>query len=542
MSISITLLTILSGVCLLLWGLRTVKRAVLRGYGAQVQAAIALGTQNRLYAFMCGFVTTLFLQSSTATALLASSFVGRGLMTVTAGIAIMIGADIGTAVVAQLLSFDMRWLAPLMLSTGIILHLIFDDGSQKRFIARIIMGLGFMLTALAIIRTAAAPLSLSSTLPLILSPLDAEPVLALLIAIIITYVMHSSLSAILLFATLAASGVLTFHLALLFMIGANLGGAIIPLLAVIRDTPKAAQIPIGNLIMRFLMAGIFITALPLIISQLLATGWDTLQMVMAAHIAYNVGIAVIFMPFISKIAAVCEKLSPSVDDESNEQFKPRYLDKKALSSPSAAISCATRETLHMSEILESMLERSYIALSRLDEGTINKVIEQDDILDTLYAAVKDYIIRLTREELNDKEADQCMRIMNFATNLEYCGDIIESSLMENAAKISRRKDRFSEEGLKEIKAFHERVYANFKLAQSIFLSSDPVLAKQLLDHKRGLVAAEKESTANHMKRLREGLPQTVATSGMHTDVIRDLRRINTYITSIAYGVLKDEKN
>ena len=120
MSITLTLLTILSGVCLLLWGLRTVKRAVLRGYGAQVKSAIGRGTSNRFSVFGSGFVATLFLQSSTATALLASSFVGRGLMTVSAGLAVMIGADVGTAIIAQILSFDMRWLAPLLLSTGII--------------------------------------------------------------------------------------------------------------------------------------------------------------------------------------------------------------------------------------------------------------------------------------------------------------------------------------------------------------------------------------------------------------------------------------
>tara|TARA_B100001750_G_scaffold247805_1_gene274945 strand:+ start:194 stop:1822 length:1629 start_codon:yes stop_codon:yes gene_type:complete len=542
MSITYMLLTILSGVCLLLWGLRTVKRAVLRGYGAQVQAIIAAGTKNRIFAFVCGFGTTLFLQSSTATALLASSFVGRGLMKVTGGIAVMIGADVGTSIVAQVLSFDMRWLAPCLLSFGIILHLIFDNGSHKRFVARIIMGIGFMLTALAIIKTAAAPLSTSETLPLILNPLEAEPILALLIAVLLTYVMHSSLSAILLFAALAAHNVLSFELALTFMIGANFGAGIIPLIAVIRDTPQAVQIPLSNLIMRFIMAVIFMACLPLIIAELQATGWGPLQMLMTAHIGFNVAIAILFMPFIGTLARLVEKLSPSLDDDADETVKPRYLDKKALSSPSAALSCATRETLRMSEVLESMLGKIYMAFSRHDEEAIEKIRQQDDIIDNLFAEIKDYIIRLTREELSDKEADQSMRIMNFATNMEYCGDIIESSLMDNAAKMARRKDQFSEEGLKEIKAFHEKVSSNLKLAQSIFLSSDPILAKQLLEEKRGLVIAERESTVNHMKRLREGLPQTMATSGMHTDVIRDLRRINTYITSIAYGILDKSKS
>lgn len=541
MSLTMMLLTILSGVCLLLWGLRTVKRAVLRGYGAQVQAAIALGTKNRLMAFACGFSTTLFLQSSTATALLASSFVGRGLMTVTAGIAVMIGADVGTAIVAQVLSLDMRWVAPLLLSVGIIFHLIYDDGNQRRFLARIIMGLGFMLTGLAVIKGAAVPLSESATLPLILSPLHAEPFLALLVAMVLTYLMHSSLSAILLFAALTGQGLLSIELALMFMLGANLGAGFIPVIAVMRDTPQALQIPLSNLIMRFVMTCLFWAVMPQITDSLQTTEWSAVQMLLTAHIGYNVALALIFMPFIGPLAKLCAKLRPDISNEADLQLKPRYLDKKALSSPSAALSCAMRETLHMAEILETMLDKTYYALATHDENAIEAIKKQDEVLDTLFAATKDYIIRLTREELSDKEADQSMRIMNFATNMEHCGDIIENSLMINAAKMARRQDKFSDEGLKEIKSFHDKVYSNLKLAQSIFLSSDPALARQLLDYKRGLVKAERESIANHMKRLREGLPQTIATSGMHTDVIRDLRRINTYITSIAYGILDENK-
>jgi phosphate:Na+ symporter len=520
--------------------LRTVKRAFLRGYGAQIQAAISYGTRNRFTAFGCGFITTLFLQSSTATALLASSFVGRGLMTVSAGLAIMIGADIGTAIIAQILSLDMRWLAPLLLSTGIIFHLIYDDGNQKRFAARIVMGLGFVLTGLAIIRVAAAPLAASETLPLILAPLEAEPILALILAVILTYILHSSLSAILILTTFAASGVLSLELAIVFIIGANLGAGLIPLIAVMRDTPQAFQVPLGNLIMRLTVALITMIAMPYAVEYLDATDWANAQKVLAAHIGFNLLLAFLFMPFIRQIAALCQRLSPSKESEEDLQMRPRYLDKKALSSPAAALSCATRETLHMAELLEDMLDKSFYALSRHDEAAIKEIIQKDEVLDSIFAAIKDYIIRLTREELSDREADQSMRIMNFATNLEYCGDIIENSLMVNARKMVRRNDKFSAEGLKEIKSFHDKVYANLKLAQSIFLSSDPVLARQLLDYKKGLVKAERDSMQNHMARLREGLPQTVATSGIHTDVLRDFRRINTYITAIAYGVLSKD--
>lgn len=538
MPLSTTLITILSGVCLLLWGLRLVKRAVLRGFGTQVQSGIALGTRNRLWALMSGMVITLFLQSSTATALLASSFVGRSLMSVTAGLAIMIGADIGSAVVAQILSFKITWLAPLLLSAGIITHLIYDNTSGKRrHVARIIIGIGFMLMALSIIREAAAPMAASDTLPLILRPLESEPILAVLIAAIITYMMHSSVSAILLFATLTGSGALPLDLGLMFMVGANFGIGLVPLFAVMRDTPKAVQIPLGNIIMRLVMGIAFLSFIPFIMREMALFDISDTQKIIYAHIAFNLAIAVMFMPFVEHLGKLCAKLSPVRESERDMERKPRYLDNKALSTPSVALSCATRETLHMAEIVEEMLKDSYEAIADHDEDTILRIKNKDDVLDVLFAAVKNYIIALSREELGDKETEQSMNIMTFATNLEHCGDIIDKSLMDIAGQKAKTQDSFSEEGLAEIKSFHEKVVKNLKLAQSIFISQDPILAKQLLEYKVGLKIAETQSAKSHMARLRSGLPATIATSAMHMDVIRDLRRINTYVSSVAYSIL-----
>lgn len=540
MSLSVTLLYILSGICLLLWGLRTVKRAVLRGYGAKVQKVISKGTKNRFLAMLSGIGATLFLQSSTASALLTSSFVGRGLMTTAAGLAVMIGADIGTSMVAHLLSFRIAWIAPLILSSGIIYHLIFDDGGRHRYAARILIGLGFMLTGLAVIRDASLPLTESGTLSAILKPLEDEPVLAILVSMVLTYIMHSSLSAVLLFATLTFSGVLSIHLALMFVIGANVGGAIIPLIAVIRDTPQAVQIPLGNLLMRIVVGLLLLLLIPYVMTGLEQSGWDLSRQVVFSHMGFNLTIALLFLPFVNMLAVLCERLSPAVDHEEEQATKPRYLDPKALGTPQAALSCAMRETLHMAEVLEKMLQQSFKAFEKNDPDLADDIKKDDDILDTLFIAVKDYMIRLSREELADRETEKSLHIMTFATNLEHCGDIIDKSLMELAKKKIDNRDQFSDQGLAEIKAFHTRVMDNLRMAQSIFLSSDEDLAEQLLAGKKDLKMAEKASSRSHMERLRTGLPQTIATSELHMDVIRDYRRINTYISSVAYSILEKD--
>jgi phosphate:Na+ symporter len=519
-----------------------VKRAVLRGYGDTVQSGIALGTKNRFVAALSGMVVTMALQSSTATALLASSFVGRGLMTVSAGLAIMIGADVGTAIVANVLSFKMEWIAPLFISIGIIMHLSIDNISgTKRHMARIIIGLGFMLMALGMIREASAPLADSYVLPLILKPLLSEPLLAVLISAIIAYLMHSSVSAILLFSTLAATNVLPLELAYIFVIGVNFGVGLIPLFAVLKDTPAAVQVPLGNLIMRLIMGIVF-----LVFIQKISLFWETtelsaLEKVMFTHIGFNLAIMIAFLPFVGTLTKICARLSPVKDEDEGENYKkPRYLDEKALTTPSVALSCATRETLHMAEILEGMLKNSYKALETNDEAFVQTISDEDDSLDNLFLAIKKYIIKLSREELRDSETEQSINIMNFATNIEHCGDIIEKSLMPMATKKMRGRNKFSDEGLKEIKSFHNKVVSNLQLAQSIFLSNDPKLAKQLIDYKKGLKVAENATAASHMKRLKSGITESIATSDIHMDVIRDLRRINSYISSVAYSVLDDD--
>ncbi len=538
MPVTLLLLTILSGICLLLWGVRTVKRAILRGYGGQLQNMIASATKNRFTAMLSGLGVTMLLQSSTATALLASSFVGRAMMSAAAGVAVMIGADIGTSVIAQILSFKLDWLAPLLLSVGIIYHLMFDDGGRRRYQARILIGFGFMLTSLAIIREAAAPLQDSNVLPLILQPLESEPVLALLVAMVLTYIFHSSLSAVLLFASLAGSGILSFELGLVFIIGANIGGAFIPLIAVLKDKPAAIHVPAANLLMKLIMGLGCLIGFSYVAPFIQSLTNDTTHQLIFAHMGLNIAIGVVFIAFIKTIASLCARLIPDTLRESDDTIKPRYLDSKALGTPSIALSCAMRETLHMAEILEIMLRETFNALEDDDEKSLRALKEKDDALDALFLAVKDYIIKLSREELDDIEANKGFMILNYATNLEHCGDIIDKSLIELIRKKIHQNDHFSDEGFAEIKNFYSTVMEHFQLSQNVFLNGDEEFAQKLIDGKKKLKLAEKATAQNHMKRLKTSNAATIATSELHMDVIRDLRRINTYVSSVAYTILE----
>jgi phosphate:Na+ symporter len=536
MTATYILLTIISGVCLMLWGVRMVKLGFIRAYGASLRQVIAKGTKNRFTALVSGFGVTLLLQSSTATALMLTSFADRGMIAVSAAIAVMIGADIGTTILAQIFTFDLKYLSPLLLITGVILHMIYENGGKMRHAARIIIGLSFILMSLGLIREAAIPLKESDVLPLIIEPLNNEHALALCVAVLLTWLMHSSLAAVLLFSAMSASGVIPLYLTLVMILGANIGAAITPIIATMKDSPLARRIPIGNLMMRLITSIIMFFFLGYFVEFFEQGSIPADRIAVTFHMIYNIVLACIFLPWTQHIASMAEKIMPD-NKENDNPMLPQYLDKGAVNSPPVALTCAARETLRLADYLEKMLNNTIEIFEKGDTKLIETTRKYDNIIDSVYKSIKLYMTKLTQEEFDRKEADKYVQILTFSTNLEHAGDIIDKSLLEMAEKKIRNQDSFSKEGFEEIKKIHKMVVENLRLAQNLFLAQDRELAQQLLNEKKLLRVFEKKSTVSHFQRMTSGLSETLATSSLHLDIVRDYRRINTYVTSVAYSIL-----
>lgn len=517
-----------------------VRRGFLRGFGAQLKRVISMGTRNRLSSFLSGIFVTFFLQSSTATILLISSFAKSGLITSFAALAVVIGADVSTTLVARLLVLDLSLLSPLLIIGG---YMVYADNAagQRNQYARILIGLGLMLLSLSLLRQAIGPLKESEVLPFILAPLNSDPVIAILIAAIITWIMHSSLAAVLLFATLATGGMIDLELGLYLVMGANLGGAVIPYALMMRENSSAVhRVTIGNLIMR---SSIILLLLPLsdTIAQLLALVSATPDIALInTHIGFNILLALVFIPLVSILAKVCQKIVPDKINKDSPET-PVFLDEKALDTPVIALAGAARETLRMAEFVETMLEETIETFRKNDPKLVRKIKEQDNIVDRIYENIKLYMTNLSRESLDTAEANRYVQILTFSTNLEYVGDIIDKNLMELAEKKIKKSENFSSEGWEEIEAFHNAVLENMQLAQNIFLLQDTELARQLVEEKKFMRKAMRKSSEKHFQRLSEGKTSSLATSSLHMDVIRDYRRINTYMTAVAYNIIEQEK-
>ncbi len=531
------MLNIIAAVCLLLWGVTLLRLGVTRGFGAELRRFLAMCTGNRVKAFFAGIGMTALLQSSMATTLIVTSFAGQGMVNASAGLAIILGADVGTTLVAQFFSHNMGLLTPIAMVAGYILFSLERSGTIKN-IGRIFVGLALMLMALAWIKDASSPLKESDTLPLILAPLENDPFFAVLLAALFTWIAHSSLAIVLLVMSLVAGGVLPHMLGFYMVLGANLGGTIAPLLATLRDNPDAMRIPLGNMIIRAI--GVFgcLPLLGFVVPYIDQIDSDHARQIVHFHMGFNIVLALLFLPFTGVLNRILKKALPT-RPPSDDPGMSRYLNDKDLDMPSVALAAAARETLRMGDIIQQMLEDTLKVLKTNDEKLLLKIKDEDNTVDRLYGSIKNYMAKLSREFMDDREAQRYVQILTFSTNIEHVGDVIDKNLMPLAQKKIKNLHHFSDAGFKEIEHMHKLVLESVQLAQSLFISNDIDSARRLIEGKEIIRKAEIDGMTTHINRLRGGVPETIATSSLHLDIIRDYRRINTYMCTVAFPLLEE---
>ncbi len=531
-----TVLNVVGSVALLLWGVRMVRTGLTRAFGATLRRAIGLCARNRFTAFMGGIAITGLLQSSTATSLLVSSFAGRGLIPLSIAFAVMLGADIGTTVAAQVLSFDLGWASPLLIGAGVIAFLS-SDNDKTRHVGRVAIGLGLMLLSLKLLALATQPLRTAPAFMAVLQGLQDEYVIAVAFAAVATWFVHSSLSVVLLIMAFAGSGLVEPKLALALVIGANIGGALAPYMAQSGAEVEARRVPLANLLTRAAVGVALLPFLGPIVGWLALIDPSATRLPVNFHTAFNVVASLVFLPLVDVVAWACTRLLPD-RPVTDDPGRPRHLDPNVLDSPTEALACALRETLNLGDKVADMLRQTIDVFERSDPKAVKAIEQADDSVDRLYEAIKLYLIQTSRSDLGEEESRRYVEILTFTTNLEHVGDIVDKNLMELAAKKIKNRYAFSPEGLAELKEFHARVLENLRLALNVFTTRDLVLARRLVAEKTAMREAEARAADSHFARLREGRPESIETSSIHMDVIRDFKRINGHLTSVAYPILE----
>ena len=530
---------------LLLWGTHMVSTGVQRGYGMALRRALERNLGHRWLAFLTGVGVTTLLQSSTATGLMAMSFAAAGVIALAPALAVMLGANVGTALVTQVLSFNVGLIAAPLVLAG-VLTFRWSAGSRIKNVGRAAIGLGLMILALTGLQHTLSPVENTPLLRSILESLSGDPVFAVLIASLLTWACHSSVAIVLLVSSLASSHLLGAPGTLALVCGANLGGAMPAL--VHASTPVARRLPLGNLLVRLTGVAVVLPWLPEVARLLQHVTPADARLAVDFHVAFNLALALVFLPGVKRLAGLLVRLLPD-PPQPTDPGRPLYLESAALDSATVALANATRETLRMADMVEGMLKTSLEVFRTQDRARAESVSATDRAIGQLGSAIRGYLVAIGSEQTLDdaREGARLQDILSAVINVEHVSDIVANSLMEFAVKQQKRGQALSADELEAIAVMHSELFESLRLAMTIFLRDDQSAAQRLVQRKARLRELEAETTALAVQHLRdatlasravgpEGAPATPDESGV-LRVVRDLRRIHSHLASFAYPVL-----
>ena len=478
MAVILTLLDLAGTVALLLWGVRMVQTGLQRAFGPQLRGFLSRALGGRVRAFLAGIGVTTLLQSSTATGLMITGFAAGGSVGLVPALAVMLGANIGTTLIVQLLSFDVAPLAPLLVLLG---YLAFNRGtaSRRRDLGRVAIGLGLMLMALHQMLGLLAPIGSQPGLRLVLATLEGEPLAALLLGAVLSWVAHSSVAVVLLVMSLATHGVIGLPVALALVLGANLGTALNPVLEGARGAdPATRRVPVGNLLIRALGCLAALPALPWLAQGLSALQPDPARALADAHTGFNLVLGLVFLPLLPAYARLLRRLLPA-RPEQEDPSRPRHLDRSALATPPLAVGLAAREALRLADVLQEMLQGVRDAFARDDRAAIAETRRMDDVLDRLNAAIQAYLTELSDAALEPADRRRAERVLLFAIHLEQAGDVVERDLMAQATKQQKQGLALPPAQRAALLALVDRLRSNLGQAASLLLTGDLRAARQL---------------------------------------------------------------
>jgi phosphate:Na+ symporter len=536
MNLALTLVNLAGSVALLLWGVRMVQTGVQRAFGAKLNSFLAKALHNRLEAFLTGIGVTAILQSSTATGLMVTGFAAGGLVGLVPALAVMLGANVGTTLIVQILSFDVAEVAPGLILVGVVLFRRASAG--LRDFGRVLIGLGLLLMALHQFVELLSPYEDVAGLRPLMATISAQPLLAVLVSAVLTWAAHSSVAIVLVIMSFATRGTIPPDAAFALVLGANLGTAINPVLEGAGGDRVAMRLPVGNLVNRIIGVGLVLALLPYIGPWLLKIDPNPAHAVADFHTAFNLALALLFFPILRPYADLLCRFMPAKVDQ-DDPGKPLYLDAAARETPIVALAGAAREALRMADMLDTMLLGLRNTFEKASRQHIDETKRLDDILDRLNAAIDVYVTTLDSERLGEDDHRRVRQILLFAANMKHAGDIIDKNLFGTASKMVKRGVTFSKPEQAELLAAIDRLAANLRTAKSLLMTGDARIARELAAEKGNFRHIEISATDEHFERLAAGHVDNAANGAMHLDALRDLASVNAQLVAgAAYPVLE----
>jgi len=476
-----------------------------------------------------------FLQSSTAVAVLVSNFVAKGGLAAAVGLAILLGADVGSALVTQLLMVRQAFLTPLLLLVGVAIFLRGEGNARQ--VGRILIGLALIFVSLDMIRAATGPLVGNPSTQMVMAYLGRDLATAFVIGGAFAWVVHSSVAAVLLFVTLAAQAVLPTTAAAAMILGANLGGALIAFVLTLSAPMVTRRMVIANLILRgggAILITLLIAALPELLTYL---GKAPARQAINLHLVFNLALAVVALPFVGQFMTALTALIPDRPADVNAVESATALDLTALNRPQRGLDCAARELLGMGQKIEQMLIAVEPLYDTWNAADGKAIYEQDLAIKKMHLNVKLYLAKLGRHGLDEDLGRRSMELASISSSLDSASDAIARVMLDLAKRLDTQDLKFSTQGREEIHDFSDRVQSNVQLALNVMMNQNPAEARELVAAKEKVRRVEQKLQRNHIGRLREGLAESIDTSNIHQETLRALKQINTAFSMVGYPIL-----
>ena len=536
---TLVLVNLLGGVALLLWGVRMVRTGITRAWGESLKQFLAHRLGNRMSAFIAGTAATTVLGSGTATSLIVSNLAAASGLSVSLGLAVILGADVGSAITTTLFASGSSFLkqaSPLLVFAGYLIF-AFSREARPHNAGRVIIGVGLMLLALGLISQATQPLNSASLFHDVLSALGKETVLGFIVGALMAWAFHSTLAAILVIGSLVSNNSLDVESAAIMVLGINLGGCMPALLGSLGMPPEARQLPLANLICRGLLCVValpYVGYVPIVIAYF---GVGGLAAALAMHLGINLLVGLVWLPLTDLGASLSARVMRQAKLPPDPLAAPRYLALNALDTPPVALANAAMETGRMSEVLDHMLTTAMEALRDNSVETLKELRTQDERMNAYQSAIQSYLYDLTEKNISTEQMRHATEMVLYVSNLEHAGDVIQLSLADRIKAKIREDHDFTLDEKSSIEALCSILHENIRMATSVLSTRDVDGAQQLIAQKDTFRSLENTIIRQQVNRRGVGRGKPLRHSALFIDLIRDLHNINSYIVSVGYPIV-----
>ena len=524
---------------LLLFAVRMVSTGIERAYGASFRRLVTTKA-SALRLALTGVMLAIILQSSAAVTLLVAGFSGTSAIGFSAGMAIVLGGDLGSALLIRVLTLDIQWIVPVLLGVGGFLFLK-TQGPMLKQAGRIAMGIALILISLRFLRETMDPIRESAFLPAIADYLVHDYLTAFITGVALAFVMHSSVAVILICVTLVAIGALPQSVGVSLVLGANLGSALIPVWLTRGMSAKSRRIPLANLIIRGTVSVIVLFAINQLPTPGFITAMDDAHALVTLHILFNL-ILLLSLPFVGRLQGLVTWIYPDNETPANN-IPPHHhsvLHLNVTTSPKQSLAMLQREVLRMATLVSEMITPAFGLLKSFDAAQVAAIRADEAALNNALDHIRQYSAGFDHDSLTKSENKQMRNLVDYAISLEAAGDIVVKRLIELAGEKDREKLRFSDAGFDELRALHERIARNVNLAANVLLSADIESARLLLEEKTAIAQLEQSSRKKHLRRLSSGDSDSLASSDIHLETAYSLKEFHSWIVKIAHPILVRE--